>query len=485
MRNKTAKLIRFCIYLLMGVQMVLGLLYLGKQLNYLQTYRESRELMDISSSLLLDEYTGILYPLLLALMRLMSRVTTIPVLVFMQILQLAAAFAASYLLAGVLMPTFGKGARSYVALFCATQPQILQMHLALLPYSLNLSAWMIMLAGILSLKRLPEETTRKERIFCGCMIGGGYAAGALLVPDAFWTGLILLMLVWISFLRRKASMAGRRILILAVVCSVLLTSLIRVVTVTPGAYGRTRDCFASAMVSRLVWPNFATNYYFWSDEIKAVMSEQEAVVLCEREDAFREDFGALVEGAYGVAHAKELYLEMAVECLGDRTKEIVTEIGYDFVDFLILPVTIIRNLRGYGTSETAWNYAQMRAAAPELTPIYVNLSAVLSAVMLAGSLVLLLLHKTNRMKESNPAESSLHAAQEMQAKRAVAGREGNLQRPVGTAGAVIWLGWSLLITVIWLTLRSNLPIDYTKALPILAIWQLISILGILTNEGRA
>ena len=206
---------------------------------------------------------------------------------------------------------------------------------------------------------------------------------------------------------------------------------------------RIQNSFGAAMVSRFVWPDFATNYYFWSDEVKAAMSLEDAVHICQREEAVENYFGPLMEKAYGEKEANRIYLQMARRCFMDRTKAIVTEIARDFADYAMIPFTIEKNLKGEGTSLTAWNYGRMRACAPELVRYYFRYSLYILPVLLLGSLLVCCGKMSSEVKTF-----------------------------VGTA----------VIYALWYTLRSNKPIDYKLVLPIIVIWYLLAVWGLMKQE---
>lgn len=456
-RNVLLRIFRYGMLVLMGVQILLGAAYFVTNLGRVQHFQESSDYLKACSSFLTDEYMGILYPPVLAACCGAERLTSVPYAYFMGILQTAAVFSAVYFLLGVLYRSCRR-MRWYLALFLTTIPFVLQMALAVLPYAFALAAFLMMTGWIL---RYEEEAGG-----CGKLIGigGFWLAEALLVPDSFWLGGILLLAVLLQVLfsgfrhtRSKESPMGRRQaakrvlpLLLTIVLAGGAFQGIAAVTVTPGSYHRIENSFGAAMVSRFVWPNFATNYYFWSEDVKNVMSLDDAVYICQREDAVTDYFGPMMEKAYGREKADRLYLEMAKRCFMDRTKECLTEIGADLRDYLVPTAAIAANLDGSGISATAWNYSRMREADPQLVMLYVHDSLLTFwALLFCSALCLLLGRKT------------WHS-----------GRKHGLMFAILT----------VIVYAVWYTMRSNMPTDYKLVLPVILLWYLAAVSGLLLTE---
>lgn len=204
----------------------------------------------------------------------------------------------------------------------------------------------------------------------------------------------------------------------------------------------------TAAVSRFVWPNFASNYFFWDEEVKTVLPEEDAVRLCQRIDLLEAEFYPAMVETYGTGKATKLCLEMGYRCLMDRSKETVLEIGRDFRDHFLIPFTIENNLQGKGVSLTAWNYGRMKSHTPVLVKYYYRYGIFELPFLLLGSLLLW-------------------------------GFFGGLCKP----GKL--LCFTVILYTLWYTMRSNLPIDYKLVLPVLFIWYLASIGGLLCQKEES
>lgn len=372
--------------MLMLVQIAMGILYIAKSFG---TYQQ------FSEGIALIPFSAFIYPL-----------------------QILAGLASTwYFLSVVYRRKTGvaldKRLSFLLTTFLNTIPFILQMHMALLSYSFGFSIFLVLLGLAFSNEKKSEsEEAEKKR-------------------PKLWNSLVL-----------------RVMLVFA--CMFLLNEVVKPacedaisVKTTGKKIERIQNSFGAAMVSRFVWPDFATNYYFWSDEVKAAMSMEDAVHICQREDAVENYFGPLMEEAYGKREANRLYIQMAKRCFMDRTKAIVTEIARDFADYALIPFTIEKNLEGEGTSLTAWNYGRMRTCAPELVMYYFRYSLYILPVLLLGSLLVCYGKMSSEVKML-----------------------------VGTA----------VIYALWYTLRSNKPIDYKLVLPIIFIWYLLAVWGLMRQE---
>ena len=77
-----------------GVQILLGMVWMFCHIGYYQEFPDSAFLERVAGSLVCDEYTGILYPLLILLCQGITRVVPIPYFCALYALQLVAAGAA-------------------------------------------------------------------------------------------------------------------------------------------------------------------------------------------------------------------------------------------------------------------------------------------------------------------------------------------------------------------------------------------------------
>lgn len=372
--------------------------------------------------------------------------------------------------------------RGYICAFLLTVPCLLQMHTARLVWSPALSCFLWMLG--LVMETAVRGVSKKKVLF----LTGAYFLYGVICPDGLWLGGILLFFCLLYRRKREritenrnksGKEAGEQREKVPFGLAVFFTAAV-IFLANAGlnsAFPEARRIYrennpGTAAVSRFVWPNFASNYFFWDEEVKAVLSEEDAVRLCQRIDLLETEFYPAMVEAYGTGKATKLCLEMGYRCLMDRSRETVLEIGRDLKDHLLIPFTIENNLRGRGVSLTAWNYGRMRARSPVLVKYYVRYGSFELPILLLCSLLLWWFHKNDQMSQwvKQQAENS----------------EKPLFYKYG-GGEKISVQWKILFFVVilytlWYTMRSNLPIDYKLVLPILFIWYLASVGGLLCQK---
>lgn len=356
--------------------------------------------------------------------------------------------------------------RGYICAFLLTVPYLLQMHLAKLVWSLSLSCLLWMLGLIME---IAVQGASKKGVL---LLSGAYFLYGIICPDGLWLGGILVLVG--SLLLKKRDKDGLRVSVAALFMAIVIfVTNVGLNSAFPEARRIYRENNpGTAAVSRFVWPNFASNYFFWDEEVKAVLSEEDAVRLCQRIDLLEEEFYPAMVEAYGTGKATKLCLEMGYRCLMDRSRETVSEIGRDLRDHLLIPFTIEGNLQGRGVSMTAWNYGRMKARSPVLVKYYFRYGSFELPILLLGSLLLWWFHRNDQMGQW--------------IKERAAGKETKplSYRDGGEGNVALWklLCFVVILYTLWYTMRSNLPIDYKLVLPILFVWYLASVGGLLCQK---
>lgn len=485
--------ITWLLYIFTGVQIIFGCAYFVTNFSYRQQFAENCAL-------------------------------PLPAGVF-SFVQLAAAGTSLWYFLGEMGLRERKFVRGWLCAFLLTVPYLLQMHMAMLVWSLSLSAFLWMFGLMLEILRLGCSGRRKW------LLAGAYFLYGIVCPDGLWLGGILLLSVDLFCLRRnhvsgqiyehasrRASGAGKkgggeqeqkfsgdpgaenkgghtwgrrrmdeeegsggrsRFLTVAFVTAAAIflanAGLNRMFPDARRLYRENNP--GTAAVSRFVWPNFASNYFFWDEEVKAVLSEEDAVRLCQRIDLLEKEFYPAMREAYGSTKATKLCLGMGYRCLMDRSRETVAEIARDLADHLLIPFTIEKNLRGEGVSLTAWNYGRMKAHTPILVKYYYRYGLFELPILLLGSLLLWSFQQNDQVSQ--------WMRQRISGDGKDIGKEGQMRKN-GKGLPVQWrlLLYVMLLYTLWYTMRSNLPIDYKLVLPILFVWYLASVGGLLCQRAE-
>ncbi len=372
----------------MTVQILLGIVWILCNFPSQWTYPETEYYISVADSWILDEYTGVLYPVLIKGSQMVMGFLGLPFEGLLYLVQIIVAFMCYSVFVllcwwnrdtahghgegeeqGILRGGNRKSLfrAAFGGLYLMTVPLCVQWHLSILPNSLLSSLFLLLLGFCIRAVRNKEYCNRKF-VLQVCIL---WAAMTLLQPDYWWFGLIPVLYIGISLIRQKAFRMLLCLLAVAIISSVGSVA-INTLVQTPGSNGKIQKSLGASMVSRMVWPNFHTNYFFWPDEIKEIMTQIEGLYISEHADMVQISFGPMVEEAYGKEKANEFYWEMAINCFTVRTKEVVTAIRDDFAAYLFTPWQVKVQLDGGGLSYSGWNYGKMKTETPGLTRWYVD-----------------------------------------------------------------------------------------------------------------
>ena len=388
MKEQIKRLIQNIIYIMMGLQILLGILWMGESLSGMSRFEESTELLHMSETLCMDEYTGILYPPLIRLMNICGNLFQLPGYSFLYVLQLTAAlFSYGYFLKKIVfseteMNLRLKGKIVLFAFFVMTVPPIAQCHVAILPYSFASSAMVVLLAETIKLWKKEYSLTNMDIL----RIAVSWGLSAMILPDYAWLGGVAVVLSVLRYiiLHKK--------LVVKLLAMCLTTSLVicgfNVAFQTEGSMGRIQRSAEAVMLQRVVWPHFATFQYFWCDEVKELWDEASLKSLAMYPETVIYEFGPKLEAAHGKEYANVIYWEMIKRVYSLNTKEILLRIMEDIVAYICPPLTMLLQLQGMGVSYTGWNYGRMTDYAPGLTMYYVKFSLYAWTFMLMLSAVL-------------------------------------------------------------------------------------------------
>ena len=356
----------------MTVQILLGVVWILCNFPSGWTYPESEYYITVADSWVFDEYTGVLYPVLIKGSQMVMSFLGLPFEGLLYLVQIIVAFVCYT--AFVILCRWNTGRTSkrlrwaaFGGLYLLTVPLCVQWHLSILPLSLISSLFLLLLGMCIRAAGNEDYRHRDLALWAGII----WALMTLLAPDYWWLGVVPVVFIAFLLFRQNGLKGLLRVLMVAVIASVLAVGINKAVQ-TPGSSGKIQRTLGAAMVSRMVWPNFDTTYFFWPDEIKAVMTFEEARDISGHADQVQRVFGPLVEETYGKDKADEMYWQMAISCMEIRTKEIVQAIWEDFSAYLFTPWEVKNQLDGSGLSYSGWNYDKMKTDTPKLTRWYMD-----------------------------------------------------------------------------------------------------------------
>lgn len=408
--RKFRRQIRGCIsgllFIGMSVQIVLGLTWMLANFAGFQEFGDSYGLVDISKSLLCDEYTGILYPVLIMLARGVAGILPVPYYSVLYLVQIMVAVYASHRFLWAVRATErpggsrdrsltaaalggehrsegslevpggkGHGARLFWdiwgTLCLVSIPVAMQCHLAVLPNSLTLSCNLVMMSYVLESAGRPVEFRARSLVKMMPL----WLAASLLTPEYRYLAAVPIACLFGYTCFELWKGRKKQILYNAVVFVAFVGIILAVGSLTqvPGSYGKMRKTVSASAVSRFVWPWFLDNYDFWPEEIRNIMTIEDAREISWYADRVRTQFGPMVENAVGLEKAGELYRQMAGNSFDIHTKDIIGAMTYDAMAYTLSPVFLQESLNGRGgNSFSGRNYEIMKARTPGLTRNFVR-----------------------------------------------------------------------------------------------------------------
>ncbi len=392
--HKLSKDIRYILkwmfVLLMVAQIVLGIGWILANIMHLPMFHETILLNRAADLFVVDEYMGILYPVLIKMTKWIEKVSGFPFYSQLYALQLISALGAFlYMLrySGWISGNglLGKLKYGLAALYMLTFPLLLQLHMAVLPYSLAASISIIMICdGLYYLYHMEEVRGSVLIRLCGL-----WMLVVLLLPDYSWMLGIFMMTLFVKILYGNKIWRNR--ILICMLSTVLCFGVIGNTTQVPGSMGRIQKSASSCLLSRFVWPNLGSYSFFWPQEVGDIFTLEELSGMAVYSESMMYDFGPVLEENYGKETANNIYFKMAVAAFGLNTKQILIDTGRDFVSYLCPQIAFQQQQKDNRGALLAWNYGRLQEQTPMLTKYYVNISfACWNVLCVLGGLLILI-----------------------------------------------------------------------------------------------
>lgn len=427
--------------LLMAVQVVLGIGWMAANIGHLPLFEETLLLDEVARGGSMDEYMGFLYPLLIRFSLGIEKVLHIPYYVLLYILQLvSAACAIIYMLnCHGWISGCGKVKTALVIAYLLTFPQLLQLHFAVLPYSLAMSAGLILICDGLFYLRHTEKFRGKVLI----RLCGFWLLEVVLLPDYKWMmGLFMLGVLVTGALKNK-QWRGR--ILVSILCTVLCFGVVEKSTQTPGSMGRVQKSVGATFLARFVWPNFVTCSFFWPEEVQETFPIEELMNITKYAEDVGTQFGYIMDEKYGRKAANAIYLEMAGIAFELNTKQQIQSLGRDYIAYLCPQISFQQQAMDNQGALLGWNYGRMQEQAPILTKYYVKCSFAGWNVM-CGAVLLLVLNMVYRKR-------------------------------IKLSGGAVIVGITVLFMAFWYTMQGAGVQDYKNVMLISFLWLLPVVWG--------
>lgn len=356
----------------LSLQIILGMAWIIGNLGKLHGFGESLFYLEVSESLLFDEYTGALYPVLLMLVRGIEGLLRIPYTYVMHLLQLGVAGYAGYFLLnkmGCKSPLF----KIWGSFALLTYPMIAQCHLAILPNSLAFSALLVELALVLEVVRKEEPLCCRQLFYINLF----WLIGALLLPEYLYLGSVpIVLLLGRDFVKFRKHVGKRYVYhVILVAAFVGMIAGICDLTRQEGAYGRPARSVEASIFSRVAWTSLRDYYEVWPQELQAVCDYDLVDEVARYADEMERMLLPHVETVLGEERVRELYLEAAKNVFYYNKRNVLHEVAWDVVSYTFPPVAMQMLLEGRGyDSYVGRNYEIMRQETPQLAKWYVDYS---------------------------------------------------------------------------------------------------------------
>lgn len=393
MKKKWIEMIEITIYISMGIQIVLGIVWALANFTKVPGFEESSELLLMAENMQMDDYTGFLYPLCVKGCNLLAGWTGLPFCVFLYVLQLVAAyFSYVYFIRWIISPKPEKRRHlqkrmPVYAGFLITIPVVLQVHVAVLPYSLASSFFIVLLARVLQVC-LSESQVKKKELYG---IGAFWILSTLLCLDYLWLSAVAVGIGAIWYVKKHKEAAWKWILLMVI--SIIFCMSLNACFLTPESTKKMEKSLAGVMLTRFVWPNFNELSFFWDEEVKESFTVEELSMISTYPEKVFTHFGPMMEQKLGKKRAEEIYWNMVKTSLQMDTKDVLYPVIADGVAYLCPPLSVYLQLQGMGTSYTGWNYGRMKDYAPLITKYYVEIALKLWIYLLIAGSILLLLNR--------------------------------------------------------------------------------------------
>ena len=435
-RTFLADVIKWLFILLMLVQMVLGLLWIigniGKEANFHDTLRY----LQAVGSGKIDEYMGPVYPIIIWLAKEIQNVIRLPYHTSIYLWQLLLAAVVMYkVFVRIVDPKKAILFAGYVLSF----PMLIQMHLAVLPYSFATSILVYTVCECWDFVKKPRKDACVK-------IGVLWVLAGLLLPEYFvFTGILVVpCFVWVLIRHKEYRMP----LIMAMLLAAICTSTVSAATQTPGSLDRAQKTSGVAALHRFVWPEFMGNSYFWDARVEEVLSEADLLRVSQYPEVIDYEFVPALQEAYGVSEANKICWQMAIANIGVSTKQVVKTIGKDFV-WNANPILGFQfSLSNNDRTLVGWNYARLQDFVPLLTKYYINAAMTGWNVMCLLGIVMCLL----------------------------SGKKYNIGK-CKTACGIKWLiAVGSMSMIAYYTLVCSMQ-DYKQMMPVILLWLLPVVMG--------
>lgn len=372
-------IVRGFFFCAIALQIIFGIVYIGKNFMAVPQFRDTTIYLEMAERLVVDEYTGILYPVFIKICKF---ITTIPYQIPIYIIQIVAGIGCVYY---IVRTWTGRKVFAFIcALWINTIPFVAQVHMTVLPHSLAMTCLLFMGFQVLRGSTHYRALTMMEwaKLLCGFVI--------LAQLDRVYLLPGMLFVVWAMFLQlyhatHKALMFGVGVLI--GIGMLIVNLAIYEVSQAPGSYGRSQRTLASALFDRVGIVTLNNKYrIYMPQEVFDTFGGDTLDYISRYPHKVQEEFKSKLEDKYEKERMNEVYFELAKLGLRTATKENVVKYATDVVHYAIPLGGYFSWQDGELKGTTGWNYQQFISEAPAFSVCYAKICNYLWGILFGISI---------------------------------------------------------------------------------------------------
>lgn len=420
--NNVSVMLGRLLYIGFSVQIVFGIIWMVKNIVYVQMFGEASENLTLSELLRGDGDTGILYPAIVLLTRALGEITFVPWYSYLYIVQLVLAVPAGFCLLRE-AELFGRKWRRYIwgSLVIMTFPMILQIHMAIMVNSIVLS--LLMFQAAFCIRAWKCLKNNKSGTIDYVYAVSGVALFWLLLTLTQWIYIfiaavpVVITVIGVIIVSAKKTVNAKKNNVGSAgryglrrnILSVLMT-LVLFLGITLGLDRLTTDYSMSQratfsverqMFIRVAWHSRVCYPGLWMYELGSVVGDEVMnATYCHQENV-ENLMMPMLEQELGREKALEIYRYGNKIAWTENRNDILHDVLVDTAGYVIPPViTSIYLDKGTSISYIARNYDSFKRNAPVFSKYYIDYSMLwFEAALIIGFAIFILqfFSKANRV----------------------------------------------------------------------------------------
>lgn len=385
------------LYILMSIQIVIGFIWMFFNIRTVSLFGDTQEYIELSKSLKIDTARTIGFPFLLKLILKMGEFTKISYQIILYIFQLLVQFIGiNYFINTIcklLHLSISLSKKIFVSMYLSTIPMLIFLCFSVLTDSIANTMTICFLAAINAICLMKNEKKQDYIIFVV-----SYIIAGLFRPEKRYELLCLAILILIFLaVRKKIKIKKGLFIFLIILITSTITFEVNNITQTKNLYGREDESIViTVLKNRVAWGHISTNYDKFSDDIKKIISYDEAVLIDSHNNNINAVLAPIVKERAGEDKCSEIYLEIGLTILKNDFGGVVYDIVEDYISFVFTPFSSYLGLYGLCEVAASWNIYCMSAKTPYLTTFYNLIGHYIFFAILILVLISIFTNKRNR-----------------------------------------------------------------------------------------